>query len=325
LILLETLTGNLAAMLDILLASTVPVFFVIALGYLAGCLGHIDNRNVAALNALVMNFALPAALFVATVQTPRDQLLEHRMLVLVLALSMLTIYGFNFFLQRRVFKLDTRGAAVHSLTVASPNYASVGLPLIGSVFGAENTVCVAIAIAVGSMVVSPLTLIILQTGEVATRDVSRLSRILRAMVKSLTKPIVVAPAAGTVLALMGATVPTLLANSLTLIGACAGGLALFLTGLILSSQSLKLNGSVATGTLLKNVLQPLLAAALAMAVAAPSLIGREAVVLTALPAGFFGILFGLRHGVVPVEVGSTLIASTVLSAATMAAAILLIV
>jgi malonate transporter len=43
----------------------------------------------------------------------------------------------------------------------------------------------------------------------------------------------------------------------------------------------------------------------------------------AVPSGFFGILFGLRYGVVSQDAGSTLIASTVLSAATVPAAILL--
>jgi malonate transporter and related proteins len=310
-------------MLDIVIASTVPVFFVIALGYVAGWLGIIDNRNVAGLNALVMTFALPGALFVTTVQTPAEKLLDHRLLVLILALSMLAIYGVNYLLQRKVFKLDMRGAAVHSLTVASPNYASVGFPLIGSVFGAENTLCVAIAIGVGSLVVSPLTLVILQSSELRSQGVPRLQRILRAVVISLTKPIVVAPTAGTVLALMRVSMPRVIADSLLLMGVGAGSLALFLTGLIVSSQSLKVNGSVAIGTLLKNILQPLLAFGLGMALAAPPLIGREAIMLTALPAGFFGILFGLRHGAVPFEVGSTLIASTILSALTMAAAILL--
>ena len=64
-------------MLDIILGSTVPVFFVIALGYVAGWTRKIDNRRVAELNALVMDFALPAALFVAMVRTPRDVLLEQ--------------------------------------------------------------------------------------------------------------------------------------------------------------------------------------------------------------------------------------------------------
>ena len=39
--------------------------------------------------------------------------------------------------------------------------------------------------------------------------------------------------------------------------------------------------------------------------------------------GFFGILFGLRYGIESQNAGSTLIASTILSAATIPAAILL--
>src|SRR4029077_5595774 len=53
------------------------------------------------------------------------------------------------------------------------------------------------------------------------------------------------------------------------------------------------------------------------------LVGREAIILCAVPSGFFGILFGLRYGVVSQDAGSSLIASTILSAATIPAAILL--
>jgi malonate transporter and related proteins len=53
------------------------------------------------------------------------------------------------------------------------------------------------------------------------------------------------------------------------------------------------------------------------------MIGRQAIVLCAVPAAFFGILFGLRNGVVSRDAGSTLIASTLLSAVTIPAAILL--
>jgi malonate transporter and related proteins len=127
-------------MLHMILDSIVPVFFVMALGYLAGWMRDIDNHHVAELNALVMDFAVPASLFVATVQMPRTLLLQDGRLMLVLALSMLVIYGVVFWLQRRLFKLDTRQAAVGSLTVAFPNLASAGLPLISSVFGAGNTV-----------------------------------------------------------------------------------------------------------------------------------------------------------------------------------------
>jgi malonate transporter and related proteins len=41
-----------------------------ALGYFAAWVRDIDNRHVAELSALVMDFALPASLFVATATTP---------------------------------------------------------------------------------------------------------------------------------------------------------------------------------------------------------------------------------------------------------------
>ena len=78
-------------MLNVILSSVLPVFFVMALGYLAGWVRDIDNHHVAELNALVMDFALPASLFVAMVQTPRSLLLEQGQLIIVLAGSMLVI------------------------------------------------------------------------------------------------------------------------------------------------------------------------------------------------------------------------------------------
>jgi malonate transporter and related proteins len=52
-------------MIETILASLVPVFFVMILGFVAGLTKDIDNRNIGSLNALVMDFALPAALFTA--------------------------------------------------------------------------------------------------------------------------------------------------------------------------------------------------------------------------------------------------------------------
>jgi len=114
-------------MLHIILGSTVPVFFVMAVGYLAGWTRDIDNHHVAELNALAMDFALPAALFVAMVRTPRAQLLQQRALMVVLVVAMLVIYGLALLLLTRVFKSDSREAAVMSLTTAFPNLASAGL------------------------------------------------------------------------------------------------------------------------------------------------------------------------------------------------------
>ena len=49
-------------MTEILLDSLMPIFVVMALGYLAGWTRDIDNNHLAELNALVMDFALPLSL-----------------------------------------------------------------------------------------------------------------------------------------------------------------------------------------------------------------------------------------------------------------------
>jgi malonate transporter and related proteins len=112
-------------------------------------------------------------------------------------------------------------------------------------------------------------------------------------------------------------------ESFMLIGQATGGVALFLTGLILSSQPLLLNRNVISGALLKNVAQPLFVAGLVVLLPTHKDTARAAILLTALPSGFFGALFGLRYGVESHEAGSTLIVSTILSAFTLTAALIL--
>jgi malonate transporter len=56
----------------VLLDALAPIFAVLGLGYLAGWIREIDNHHVKELNALVTDFALPAALFVATASTRWD-------------------------------------------------------------------------------------------------------------------------------------------------------------------------------------------------------------------------------------------------------------
>ena len=111
--------------------------------------------------------------------------------------------------RRACSKLNSRQAAVESLTTGLPNFASAGLPLIRSVFGVENTVSVGISIAVGSIVMSPLTLVFLEAGDETARDVPALRRISGALGKSILKPVVIAPIFGMVLTLCGVEVPRL--------------------------------------------------------------------------------------------------------------------
>jgi malonate transporter and related proteins len=193
------------------------------------------------------------------------------------------------------------------------------LPLISALLGADYQVAVAVAIACGSIVVSPITLVILDRTS-RTHDKRSIAA---SLVSAVMKPIVLSPILAVAFVLTGIGLSDPLARSFSLMGQVAGGAGLFLTGLILSAQKLSLGANAGIQTLLSNVAHPLLAAALAWLFASSPLTAREAIVLSALPVGFFGVLFGLRFNMSSVVVGTTLIASSVLSAATLAAAIYL--
>src|SRR5258705_5448407 len=113
-------------MINVLLNALVPIFAVMALGYFAGWIRDIDNRHVAELNALLMEFALPASLFVATATTSRAVLLAQWPLLLVFIVSMLALYALPYCMDRRLFCLEPSDGSVQTRTIAVPYYVSAG-------------------------------------------------------------------------------------------------------------------------------------------------------------------------------------------------------
>jgi malonate transporter and related proteins len=74
---------------------------------------------------------------------------------------------------------------------------------------------------------------------------------------------------------------------------------------------------------LKNVVHPLLVVGLILAVPMERDTARAALLLCALPSGFFGVLFGLRYGLESHVAGSTVIVSSLASIATLPVALVL--
>jgi malonate transporter len=309
-------------MINVLLNALVPIFALMALGYFAGWIRDVDNHHVAELNALVMDFALPASLFVATASTSGAVLSEQWPLLVVFTVSMLALYALSYWMQRQLFGLESGEAAVQALTIALPNYAAAGLPLIAAVLGPAGTIYVALSIATGSIVLSPLTLATLEINRASAGEKDS-GALLQAIGRSLCKPIVLGPVLGIAFSLVGIPLPEALSRSFQLIGESAGGVGLFLTGLILSAQRIEVSTNMLSGTFLKNIVHPLLAAGLILMLPMDRDTARAVLLLCALPSGFFGILFGLRYGFESHVAGSTLIASSLASAATVAVALVL--
>jgi malonate transporter len=300
----------------------VPVFFVLLLGYAAGKFHVVDNLHVDALNALVMDFALPASLFAATASASRREMIEQVPLFLVLGVTMLLLYLAWYLAARRFSKVSRSEASLQALTIGFPNLAGVGLPIMTSVVGPAGTVPVAVALAAGSILISPLTLIIAEMGAAKARGEQMAARqVLTAVRRAITKPVVLAPALGILFSLSDVSLDALAHASLALIGKSAAGVALFLTGAILSAQSFRLDWKVTAATVASDIVRPLLAVAVIRVIPIPQDAAKTAILLAAIPSGFFGILFAVNYRLDSATAGSMVIASTGFSAVTLAIAI----
>jgi len=300
----------------------VPVFFVLLLGFAAGRFRIVDGHHVDGLNALVMDFALPASLFAATASASRRQMIEQAPLFLVFGLTMLLLYVAWYCSVRSFSGVSRSDASVQALTIGFPNLAGVGLPVLSSVLGPAGTVPVAIALASGSILISPITLIMVEMNASKARGVEMSGRqVLIAVRRALTKPVVLAPALGILFSLSDLDLDALAHACLALIGSAAAGVALFLTGLILSAQSFKLDWRVVAATVASDVIRPLLAVAVVYVCRVAPDTAKTVILLAAVPSGFFGILFAVNYRLDSAMAGSMVIASTGFSIVTMAIAI----
>ncbi|MGJ0191859.1 AEC family transporter [Pantoea sp. RRHST58] len=304
-------------MIYIIVHALAPIFVIMLLGFWAGKAGMVDNKNVSLLNIFVMDFALPAALFSATVQTAWPGIVAQWPLIVVLTGAMWITYAAIYFLATKIFKKSPQDAAVLTLTVALPNYAALGLPILGSVLGenATTSLSVAVSIACGSVLLTPLCLLILERekARAAGEDHGSTFAMLPVLMwRSVKKPIVLGPLVGVILSAIGIKMPDLVLAAIKPLGLAATAAALFLTGVILSARKLKLNAVVGVGTVAKLLIQPFIAWGIVAALGLSGPVAITAILMIALSAGFFGVVFGNRFGVQSPDAEAVLLLSSVL-------------
>ncbi|WP_075182172.1 AEC family transporter [Pantoea sp. 1.19] len=306
----------------VIIQALAPIFLIMALGYFAGKTGMVDNQNVALLNIFVMDFALPATLFSATVQTPWAGILQQSPLAVVLVLAMWLTWALVWLVAIRVYHQPPQVAAVLTLTVALPNYAALGLPILASVLGDApgTSLSVAVSIACGSVLMTPLCLLILEREKARAAGESlgsQLAMLPRLMYRSVKKSIVWAPLLGVVLSALGVQMPALGLAALKPLGLAATGGALFLTGVILSARRLRISVPVLGASAVKLLIQPLIAWGLVWLLGLQGALAIASILMSALAAGFFGVVFGNRFGVQSPDAEATLLLSSVLSIVTL--------
>jgi len=275
----------------ILLDILVPIFVCLLMGYLAGRRGLMDNVNVKNLITLVMNFAVPCALFSTIIGSTRAVLQQHIAASLVITFTFCALYAISYFWARHFLRMAVSESSVLALTIGFPNVAAVALPLLGGAYGSNSAVTAALSLAIGSITISPLTLELLEADKQSAGSGISIRTMLRSFPRAVARPVVWAPALALIGAYFGVHLPSFVTGTLTTLGSAATGSALILTGVVVSAQKFRFNTGVLFITVAKLLVQPLLALGVTLLFRMSPANIRDITIINAVPGGFFGLIF----------------------------------
>ena len=122
-----------------LVGALLPVFFVLALGYIAGKRNSFDPDQAAGLSKLALGFALPASLFVGMTEIPKELLLQQGRLVLALILSHDGLFLVAWLLLRRAKSLQGAAAIIYALLLATSATPVFGIAVLQPLLGDTST------------------------------------------------------------------------------------------------------------------------------------------------------------------------------------------
>ncbi|MDE6756210.1 MAG: AEC family transporter [Muribaculaceae bacterium] len=275
----------------IILYAIVPIIVVMLAGYISGKKGIFDGQDAKKFNKVVLDYALPAALFVSIAQANRKMLAEDLKLSIISLVVLMLCFMIVYFVFRYCFKKNTQAdAAVSALISGSPTIGFLGFAVLEPIFGTNAYVALVVAIVgiVVNAVGIPVGLALLNAGN--AKASGKKESAWKPVIHALAQPVAWAPILAVVWVVVGIPFPKWLAPSFDLIKGANASLAVFSAGITLSAVVIKINWQAILGSILKLILMPamILIAGLIFKMEPENL--KMLVVAAALPPAFSGII-----------------------------------
>lgn len=281
------------------------IFFILALGYFSGKKSGFTQDQAQGFNHLVLNYCLPAVLFVSIVSSSRDKLFSDSTMLLVSVIVLLFWYVVAFLTALYGFHHDRREAGIAALSAGAPTVGFLGIAVLSPLFGASSAMSVAIVALVINVLLVPLSVFFIAAQGTKPID---------ALIKAIKESVVIAPIVAIIMVLIGIRIPDILFAPLNLIGHANSGLAVFASGLVLSVHKFQINLEVIWNTVVKLVLLPASMLALALWFGITGVKLEELILLATLPPVFTGMVLAGRYQTYVDLASSTLIVSVILFA-----------
>ncbi|MDE6490572.1 MAG: AEC family transporter [Muribaculaceae bacterium] len=281
-------------MLHIILYAIVPIVVVMLAGFISGKKGIFSGDDAKKFNKVVLDYALPAALFVSIVQADREMLARDIKLSLISLVVIMFCFMVVYYVYRYCFKKNTGAdAAISALISGSPTIGFLGFAVLEPIFGTPPAVALVVAIVgiVVNAVGIPVGLSLLNASLDSTSAAGKKKESAwKPVLHALAQPVAWAPILAVVLVVCGLHWPAWLSPSFDLIAKANASLAVFSAGITLSAVRIVINWQAILGSILKLVMMPALVLVAGLMFHMDPLNLRMLVVAAALPPAFSGII-----------------------------------
>lgn len=298
-------------MSKMLYADLIPIIVVMAIGYLSGKKNVFQQGQSQIFNKLVLDYALPAALFISIVRADRKMLFENATLSIISVVGLVVLFMVSYYIIQWFFKRTKAEGAVCALVAGSPTIGFLGYAILDPLYGTgvETGLVVAIVAIVVNAITLPLGLYLLNSGSDSTDKGSKSQG--NAVLDSLKQPVVWAPILAVIFVLVGIKVPSQVDPTFKLLAQANSSVAVFAAGLTLAAYKLEIDWEIAYNTFFKLVLMPAVFLAAGLAFDLSSLTLQMLVLGVALPPAFSGVIISGKYNVYTREATSSLAVSVI--------------
>lgn len=302
----------------IILYAIVPILVVMLAGYISGKKNIFTGDDAKKFNKVVLDYALPAALFVSIVQADRHMLAEDIKLSLVSLFVIMACFMMVYFIYRYCFKNNTGAdAAVMALISGSPTIGFLGFAVLEPIFGTTPTVALVVAIVgiVVNAVGIPVGLSLLNASDAAqaaAKNGGKKPNPWKPVIHALCQPVAWAPILAVILVVCGLHWPKWLSPSFDLIKGANASMAVFAAGITLSAVKVTINWQAVLGSILKMVVMPLALLVVGLLVKMDPMNLKMLVVAGVLPPAFSGIIIADEYNTYVATGTSSLTLSVIL-------------
>ena len=284
----------------VILYAIVPIFVVMAAGFIAGKKGAFSADNAKVLNKVVLDFALPAALFVSIVTATKEDLAKDIKLTLISLVVIMAVFMLVYFIYKYLFKSGGANAAIMALISGSPTIGFLGFAVLEPIYDSQvpgGVTAVALVVAIVGIVVNavgiPVGLSLLNEADAqqaAAKNGGKKPSAWKPVINALLQPVAWAPILAVIFVLVGIKWPDYLSPSFDLIKGANASIAVFAAGITLSSIKFSFDWEIAMGSILKLIVMPLALLVVGMLFKMDPWNLKMMVMAGALPPAFSGII-----------------------------------